>query len=296
MIEILEKGFLTLPVSSARHHLERYGVPRTGPLDVCRYTLANRLVDNPDGAWALEATMAVPAIFFHEAHSFAVVGGECGLFLEREGRRIPVPAGRAAEARAGDRLTGGPLQSGFRAYLAVAGGIEGASCVPLSAGDRLTVGQTEGGRLRTVLEEPLSMPGRNAVLRVVEGVHAGQFSPEGLAAFYGGPYAYTPQSDRMGVRFAGEPVGFAPGRDGNIISEGTLPGDIQVPASGQPLLMLEACQTVGGYAKIAHVIAADLPMAAQLVPGAQVRFRLVSVPEAQAAWRRLWYKMSCCID
>lgn len=296
MIEILEKGLLTLPVSSARHHLERYGVPRTGPLDTCRYTLANRLVGNPDDAWALEASMLVPGVLFHEAHIFAVVGGECGLFLEREGRRIPVPVGKAAAAQAGDKLTGGSLRRGFRAYLAVAGGLQSPSRAPVSAGDRLPVGPAASGPLRAIVEEPLALPGQDAVLRVVEGVHAGHFSREGLAAFYGGPYVYTPQSDRMGVRFAGDAVGFAPGRDGNIISEGTLPGDIQVPASGQPLLMLEACQTVGGYAKIAHVIAADLPVAAQLVPGAQARFRMVTVPEAQAAWRRLWYQMGRCLD
>lgn len=295
MLEILHKGFLTLPVSGRRHGLERFGVPSTGPLDRCRYILSNRLAGNPDDAAALEASMIFPSIRFHDRRHIAIVGGAHNLRLRRDGRELPVPLGQTLPVQAGDELAGGPLETGSRAYLAVSGGIPDARWAPLSSGDRLELGEDVPPVLRRMAADPLVMPGQEAVLRVLEGVHSGQFSPEGTAAFCRGPYLYTPQSDRMGVRFSGEAVAFAPGRDGNILSEGTLPGDIQVPASGQPILMLEACQTVGGYAKIAHVVTADLSAAAQLRPGALVRFRMVSLPEAQAAWRRLWYQMSCCI-
>ena len=91
----------------------------------------------------------------------------------------------------------------------------------------------------------------------------------------------------MGIRFSGPAISFAEGYDGNILSEGTMMGDIQVPTSGQPILLMAGCQTSGGYVKIAHVIMADLPVAAQLKPGDRVRFREVSVFEAQAILHRL---------
>ena len=298
MIEILEKGFLLLPVSGARHGLERCGVPGGGPMDRCRYILANRLAGNGDDAPALEAAMALPGIRFSDDRAFAIVGGRCEAALVRAGRRIPVPVGETVRALAGDELSGGPLQTGCRAYLAISGGLRLGAIRPrpLLPGDRLALGPCPDAARRRLREAPAPMPEGEAVLRVVEGVHAGQFSAEGLASFYGGRYTYTPQSDRMGIRLAGEAVSFRPGSDGNIISEAMMPGDIQITTAGQPIIMMADCQTVGGYAKIAHVISADLPAAAQLRPGARIRFKQVLLPEAQAAWRGLWYRMERCLE
>ncbi len=295
MIEILDKGFLTMPVSDTRHGLERYGVPGGGPMDCCSYTLANRLVGNADHAVALEATMVIPRIRFCDDRAFAIVGGQCETALRRNGQSLPVAEGETVFAKAGDELTGGALQTGCRAYLAVAGGIRDTSIrtQPLHTGDRLELGDNTAISRMSIQKMPFTMPGREVTLRVIEGVHTRQFSPEGLKAFYGSDYIYTPQSDRMGIRLHGAAITFASGSDGNIISEGMMPGDIQVTSSGQPILMMADCQTVGGYAKIGHVISADLPIAAQLRPGARIRFKEVLLPEAQAAWRKLWYQMEC---
>ena len=84
-----------------------------------------------------------------------------------------------------------------------------------------------------------------------------------------------------------EAVEFAEGCTGNILSEGTIMGDIQITSAGQPILMMADCQTVGGYTKLGHVISADLPAAAQLRPGAKVRFELISVEAAQQILRQL---------
>lgn len=199
------------------------------------------------------------------------------------------------------RLTADDISAqgiGFRGYLAVSGGIRTASLRPraVEAGERLALHPAAPPALRRMAWDPLPAPGGEAaVLRVTEGVHGARFSPEGLAAFYGGLYRCTADSDRMGLRLSGTAVAFCPGLDGNILSEGMMPGDVQVASDGQPILMTADCQTVGGYAKIAHVIAADLPAAAQLRPGAAVRFRQVTIPEAQAAWRKLWYQMERCL-
>ena len=297
MIEIIDKGFWTIPVSGTRHGMERFGVPRGGPMDLCRCVLANRLAGNSDDAWALEAVMVFPSVRFLDDRAFAVVSGDCELQLKRGGQTLTIPLGEMIWARAGDELRGSPLKNGFRGYLAVSGGlaVSTARPQPLRPGACLPLGSSEPPAFRRLIRDPSPLPGGEPELRVLEGVHAERFSPEGLATFYHSPYVCTSQSDRMGLRLSGAPIAFCPGADGNILSEGMMPGDIQVASDGQPILMMADCQTVGGYAKIAHVIGADLPTAAQLRPGTKVRFREVIMPEAQAAWRKLWRQMELCL-
>ena len=298
MVEILKKGLLTVPVTSEYHKLGRLGVPGGGPMDICSCILANWLVGNADNAHVLEATMVLPDLRFQEGRAFAVVGGRCAPVLERAGSRLRIPMNQTIFAQAGDILTGGPLQAGLRVYISISGGFLRADRrpAPLSSGDVLPTGEPGIPKKQYIRRLPCRIPGEQAVLRVTEGVHAHQFHPDAHALFYHSLYTYLPQSDRMGIRFSGDIITFLEPYDGNILSEGVIPGDIQVTADGQPILMMVDCQTIGGYAKIGHVISADLPIAAQLRPGAQVRFRPVLLPEAQAAWRKMQYLMSSCLS
>ena len=288
MIDILEKGFFTLPVTSKRHTFASLGVPAGGPMDSFRDVLANYLVGNPPDTPALEATLILPGIRFTDRRAFSVVGGVKSILLLHRGKKQLLPAGETLFAEPGDELLVAPLEYGMRAYLAISGGLrmETFRPKPVLKGDRLAL---QPGRLpdpRSLGEISLPMPEREAVLRVMDGVQYDHFSEDGIRAFYNSEYLYTPQSDRMGIRLSGEAVSFANGHDGNILSEGILMGDIQITSSGQPILLMADCQTVGGYAKIAHVIAADLPVAAQLRPGSKIRFRRVDVFEAQALLHR----------
>ncbi len=296
-MEILNKGLLTLPVCAARHGRERSGVPQGGPMDPLSCLLANRLAGNSGGAAALEICLSMPTIRFLEQRSFALTGGDCGAILQRDGQEIPVPMGQTVLAKAGDILTGGMLRSGFRAYLAVSGGLLGIPLrsSPVRTGDRLAAGSSRPYRPLRLLHNPAVFPGNQAVIRVTPGVHAGHFSRAGLDTFCRSLYTYSTRSDRMGIRFEGPTVEFGPGRDGNIISEGVLPGDIQITSAGLPILMMADCQTVGGYAKIAHVITADLPAAAQLRPGSRVLFKAVPVWEAQELLRAQRREADSCI-
>ena len=292
VIEITHKGFYTLPVTARRHGLERFGMPTGGPMDLCRYVLANRLVGNEDQAGALEFTAMTPGLVFHSSRAAAVVGGVTSVVLVRGGVRHVFPALRTFFVEAGDTLLPAMARGEFRGYLAVSGGVQVDSPrpLPLGNGDRVELGprsQLPPARSCAKVALP-EIQGGKAVLRVVAGVHRDHFSREGMAAFFRSSYTVTPQSSRMGIRFGGAGVSFAPGHDGNILSEAMLPGDIQVTSGGQPILMLADCQTVGGYAKAAHVIGADLPQAGQLRPGDQVEFRRVSLGKAQALWRQMW--------
>lgn len=299
MVEVLQKGLMTLPVSSARHKLERYGVPTGGPMDICSCTLSNRLVGNMDTDHVLEATMILPNLRFMDNRALAIVGGSCEPVLMREGRKLPVPVNQTVFVQAGDVLIGGPLQTGFRSYLSVSGGFlcSDQRQSPLNSGDFLPLGESTSSLFYpSIVRNFCSMPNKEAVLRVTDGVHANQFTRASLALFHSESYTYTPQSDRMGIRFSGKALEFLSEYDGNILSEGVIPGDIQVTSAGLPILMMSECQTVGGYAKIAHVISADLPIAAQLRPGTQVRFVPITLPEAQAAWRKLQYHMDTSLE
>ena len=297
MTEIVKKGFLTIPVSAKRHLLERFGVPCGGPADRILYTLANRLVGNPDDACALEATMVLPEIRFHEDGAIAVAGGLYRLLLRRGSETVAVPVNATVPVRAKDELLSVPIVRGMRAYLAILGGIR---CDALRA-EGVSDGQmllTDGGRpsvLRSANALPIRIPNDEVELRVIAGVQQELFSKEGEAVFYGSAYTYTPDSSRMGIRLSGPAVAYSDGCDGNILSEGMLPGDVQIPPSGQPILMLADCPATGGYAKIAHVIAADLPLAAQLRPGARIRFRQTDVAWAHVALRRLLLQLDACV-
>ena len=124
---------------------------------------------------------------------------------------------------------------------------------------------------------------------MIPGPQADHFTPAALASFYSEPWALTPARDRMGLRLAGPRLAHVPG-GADIVSDGVTPGAIQVPADGQPIVLLADCQTVGGYPKIATVIRADLPRLAHLPPGAEIRFVAVDVThaaEARAAQARL---------
>jgi antagonist of KipI len=117
----------------------------------------------------------------------------------------------------------------------------------------------------------------------VRGKEWNSFSQASLENFFRTPFSVDSDSDRMGVRFRGPLLGRGDDRD--LVSEAVAPGTIQVPPGGQPILLLGDCQTIGGYPKLAHVISADLPRAAQLRPGEDVMFHEVSLADAHA---RLW--------
>ncbi|MBR0135144.1 MAG: biotin-dependent carboxyltransferase family protein [Clostridia bacterium] len=297
MIEIVKKGFITLPVSTKRHLLERFGVPTGGPADPFLCIIANRLVGNPDDACALEAILMLPGIRFCDDRTIAVAGAVEGMILHRGDEQLELPVNRTVCVKAGDELVSKPLTAGMRAYIAVSGGVRADKLRsdPVSDGQKLDLNKNIQPVRRSITELPIPMPGNEAELRVISGVQQEQFSKEGEAAFYGGEYLYTPDSSRMGIRLSGPAVAFREGFDGNILSEGMLPGDIQITSSGQPILMLSDCPATGGYAKIAHVITTDLPIAAQLHPGAILRFRQVDVAQAHVAMRRLLIKLDACL-
>lgn len=286
-------GLLTTVQDEGRFGWEQFGVSPSGPMDAESFHIANILAGNDAGESALECTLAGPALRFTEDETVAVTGADMSPLLNG----APCPMNRALAIRAGDVLKLQPAKNGCRAYIAFAGGLD----VPLVMGSRATgiqnkIGGLNGRRLakgdeinfRAPSASLENMParvsghalrtGRENVLRVIMGPQDDRFTDEGLRTFLGEPYKVTNDCDRMGCRLEGPAIQHK--TDGNIISDGIATGAIQVPTSGQPIIMMAERQTVGGYTKIAAVISADLPVIAQCRPGDVVRFRAVSLAEA----------------
>ncbi len=295
-ITVESPGLLTTVQDSGRFGYERFGVSPSGPVDRLSFQIANILVGNPRGESALEATLAGPSLLFDGDGVIALTGADMSASLNG----VSCPVYQAVAVHSGDRLVLGSARTGCRAYLAFSGGLD----VPPVMGSRSTSLQTRLGGLngRKLLSgdvlstRPASLPDHpetrrtgirpaaKGVLRVILGPQDSSFAREGLEVFLSQPYTVTGDSDRMGCRLAGPVIRHI--GDANILSDGMVTGAVQVPDSGQPIIMLADRQTVGGYTKIASVISADLPLIGQCRPGDTVLFRAVSLSEAHAALRR----------
>jgi KipI family sensor histidine kinase inhibitor len=300
VLEVLEPGLFTTVQDTGRHGRRRLGVAPAGALDLPALLAANRALGNLDGAAALECTLAGPTLRFLESREFAIAGADLGATLERSDLGAwPVPPGQAVRARAGNVLRFSERRTGVRAYVAIAGGIRtpevlgsrSASLVggfaglagrALRAGDFLAGGLPRPARgVPQSARPPESGP---MTLRVVLGPQDEAFGAASCAAFLATEYTVSPSSDRAGWRLEG--AALPQEGPGEIASEGMIPGCIQVPPWGRPIVMGPDGPTTGGYPKIATVISVDLPKLAQLVPGdSRVRFTAVSVDEAQALLR-----------
>ena len=296
MIEVLQPGLLTTIQDSGRWGRQHLGVPVAGPMDRSSHRLANLLVGNRAACATLEVTLIGPRLAFGRDLLFAVTGGEFDLALD--GVRLAMNTVRAA--RAGQQLSFGPRRAGARAYVAVAGGIDsppvlgsrathvgsatgGLDGRPLRAGDRLALGADveRTPRPGDAREGVVRLAGQGARVRIMPGPHDDRFGPRGIATLETGRYRVTTDSNRMGYRLAGPPLEQAAG--GELISGAVPTGAIQVPPSGEPIVLMADHQTTGGYPRIGTVISADVPMVAQLAPSDWIEFETCTLEVALRA-------------
>lgn len=297
-----------------RWGLQSRGVSVAGPMDPPSHRIANALAGNGPDAATLEVTLIGPEVQFVDERVMAVAGGEFELWLDSE----QVSVNRSIDVGPGSRLRFGRRVRGSRAYLAVAGGIAvppelgsrathlvsrmgGVEGRALVGGDRLPLGQPHirlkpdptGAAASTlvgsgfsrilspIVRSPIAIPDGHARVRVLQGPQDDRFETEALEAFQSAPYKIANESDRMGFRLQGPTLKRK--RSGEIISDATPLGVLQVPASGQPVMLMADRQTTGGYPTIATVITADIGLAGQLGPGDTIRFEICSPREAMAA-------------
>ena len=295
-LTVIRPGMLTTIQDLGRWGRQESGVPVAGPMDWYSHRRANLLIGNEERAALLEITLIGPELRAGEETVCVVAGAEFVMTVNgvvTDGRTpFVVPPGgtlRFGERRQGVRamlaFRGGldvPATFGSRATSVIAGmGPLGGR--PLVAGDMLPIGRTA---MNTGSRPPaLPLPDGGVRLRIVRGPHDAMFVPAAYEALLHSRFVVTPESNRMGYRLKGPRLMHYGAAE--ILSDATPMGSLQVPGSGQPILLMADRQTTGGYPKIGTVITADLPLAGQLAPGDWIEFRECTRAEALDALRAL---------
>jgi antagonist of KipI len=302
-VRILRPGLLTTVQDRGRHGYQRVGLCPGGAMDPVALALANALVGNPPDEAALEITVIGPELVFEVDTLVAVCGAEFDTSF---------PHNRPVLARAGTRINAGRATRGARAYVAVAGGFAVDSVLgsrstylpgqfggyegrALKHGDVLALREPEAVQRFSSLKNardgsvrwsapPLTLPDREPILvHVIEGQHFASFDANSQRAFFDTVWRVAPDSNRMGFRLSGPPLGRPQGDE--ILSGPTCLGSVQVPPSGVPIALMADHQTTGGYPRIAEIASADVARLAQLAPGGKVHFAKCSL-EIAAELRR----------
>lgn len=281
-LRVERPGALALVEDLGRPGLAHVGVTGSGALDRGALALANRLVGNPDGAAAIEVLVGGFAVRFEGDAWFSVTGAWGRIRLD--GR--PVPPYTAARANDGAVLELDAAERGIRYLLAVRGGIEVPPVLgsrsrdtlaaigpePLTTGALLAIGAEPAASVPVVDQEAAFPPPSGAVtLALLPGPRADWFTDAARAALFEAPWRLSEQADRIGVRLLGPELERA--RAGELPSEATVPGSLQVAGDGRPTILLADRPVTGGYPVVAVVAPGSLDAVAQLRPGQEVRFR-----------------------
>jgi KipI family sensor histidine kinase inhibitor len=292
-ITVITPGLFTTVQDEGRWGHQGSGVSVSGAMDVVAHRLANAAVGNYRTAATLEVTLQGPELRVDHDAVVAVAGADLSATIDG----APIDLYAPTTCRSGSMIRFGSRRSGTRAYLAVNGGIDlpdvlgsrsthvmthlgGLAGRQLRAGDTLPIG--ESAHRHASRRMGLDRESRDVRLRAIPGPQDDVFSAAAFDILQRTRFTVSPQSNRMGYRLTGGPP--IPRTDEReMISDATFAGALQVPLSGDPILLMADRQTTGGYPQIATVITADLPLAGQLAPGDSVEFELCSRSQAIAA-------------
>ena len=298
LLKVISPGLLTTVQDNGRYGYLSYGVPIAGVMDSFAARLANLLVGNSEKAAVLECTVAGPSFVVLDQADVAVTGADMEVTLNG----AAVANWASFRVKPGDVLAIGQARSGCRGYIAVSGGIE----VPMVMGSRSCylgagIGGLYGRPLRKddriargagpLLPASRRLPAElvpqyrdSLILRAIPGPQDDYFT-EGLTTFFNAEFQVSHDANRMGYRLTGPVIRQKPGKPTSIISEASVPGGVQIPPNGQPIILL-AEQTVGGYTKIATVISGDLDSIGQAIPGSTIRFQRIDLAGAYELKRK----------
>jgi len=299
MLEVLEASGLVTFQDSGRRGWQSFGVPVSGPMDWFAHQAANALIGNPLSATAIEIGLG-EAVFRAKQNCVLAV---TGAGYEVSNYLWTFPLWTSFFVRAGWRVHIKKKSGGNWAYLSAAGGFETDTILgshstylrgrlgnAIRTGDVLNIGKpsNELGKLaaQDFPVEKYMAYSQYPVIEVIAGPQKERFTDEDFQTFLNSEYGLSTSFDRMGYRLEGKPISHNAGAD--LISEGMAPGSVQVPANGQPIVMMADAPTTGGYPKIANVIRADMPLLAQSEAGvSKIRFKETTIEQAQEKFRRL---------
>lgn len=302
-IEVIKPGQQTLIQDFGRFGLAHYGITQGGPVDDYAYSWANHLLGNTVNMPTLEITLGQAEFLIHSTCEMAIAGGDLSARLDG----TPLDNWSTFKALKGQRLTFGLPKNGLRSYLAITGGF----LVPPQLGSAATVTRDQLGGLADgyplslgdVLKFTPHVPRSRSVqmtfrykpdynlpieLRLIEGYQVSDFSRDAINALYELEFDVSQLVSRMGYRLSGNQIA-VPNKE--YLSEGIALGSVQVPPNGEPIILLNDRQTIGGYPKIGCVARIDLPRLAQAKPGQKVRFvrgDLLGLQDVWCQWARFF--------
>jgi len=297
VFNVLNPGFFTTIQDLGRYGFLKYGVPISGAMDTFSLTAANLIVGNNPNDAGLEITLVGPELQALSNTQIAISGGAISPKINGEN----VPMWQTLNIQEGDTLSLGKMESGCRVYFAIRGGIN----TPLVLGSRSTYirggfGGINGRQLKTGdiierfdvqgLEFEYKMPKElvpqftnHFRAHVVLGPQDDMFTEKGVSTLLSSQYKVTLEADRMGYRLEGPLIEHKGKAD--IVSDALLPGAIQVPKNGKPIVIMRDAQTTGGYSKIAVIASFDLSALGQAKPNDTVEFNRVAVAQANEKLR-----------
>lgn len=292
-LRVGEPGLSTTVQDLGRPNAISAGVPPGGAMDRFAHSAANLLVGNDTGAASLECTLGGPHLVAEQSCLIAITGADLDPHINGK----PASMWTAVFLGQGDRLAFGRRRTGARAYIAVAGGVDGVRWLgSLSTNVMAARGGMSGRALKAgdvidVAGEPRrpAISGRRLLehlrpdygdrtLQVIAGPHFKRLDAEGRRQLFNATFKVTKDSDRMGYRLEGPRLETS---GDELLSFGLASGAVQVPHGGQPILLMADHQTAGGYPVVATVVSAALPIAAQLLPGDELHFAEITLDRAQ---------------
>ncbi len=293
VLRVVEPGLFTTVQDLGRPQAISSGVPPGGAMDRFAHRAANLLVGNAEVDATLECTLTGPHLVAEHSCLVAITGAD---FEARVNGQV-APTWTGIFLGQGDRLTFGARRSGGRAYIAVAGGVEadrwlgsvstnlmaargGLHGRNLKAGDRISAAREASRPVVSGHHLPVRLRPNyaNHTLFAIAGPHLQRLDPDGRTLLFGGAFKVSREADRMGYRLDGPKLATS---GDELLSFGLTAGAVQVPHGGQPILLMADHQTAGGYAVVATVVSASLPVAAQLVPGDELRFAETTLERAR---------------
>ncbi|HMA69571.1 MAG TPA: biotin-dependent carboxyltransferase family protein [Candidatus Mcinerneyibacterium sp.] len=306
-IKIINKGLLTLIEDLGRSGYQKFGVPVSGVMDEYSHKIANILVGNDISEATLEVNMLGPKIQFLSDAIIAITGGNLQPLINNE----YIEMWKSKKVSDGDILSFKGMKNGMRSYIAFSGGLNVKKVMQSKSfysragigteivnGGIIEINGSKKNYLDNKIDDSYIPEITNSTnLRVVLGPQNDYFTSKGIETFLNSSYEITNNSDRMGYRLKGEKIEHKKSAD--IISDGLGKGAVQIPGTGQPIIMMSDSQTTGGYTKIGYVIKKDLDKLAQMKPGGKVRFTKISMSKAQKVYIEYLreiekFKKNCC--
>ncbi|HLQ72753.1 MAG TPA: biotin-dependent carboxyltransferase family protein [Bacillota bacterium] len=305
-IDVLQPGFFSTVQDLGRYNFQKFGMIVSGVMDNFATRIANILVGNDEGEAVIETMLHGLKIKINEDTVIAITGSKTRPLLNG----APIPMWRPVYVHAGDIISMPKLDNGLFTYIAFSGGLN----IPVKFGSKSTyLSANFGGHEGRTLKKNDYIPFENesnenrkikkylknndykvswfvryhdfyaltheAELKVIEGKEFDWFTEESKNNFLKDPFTLSPESNRMGFKLNGPNLQTKQQQE--LLSEGVTYGTIQVPSSGQPIVLMADHQTIGGYPKIGQLISANFSKLAQLQPGAKIKFTRISLEEAE---------------